>query len=270
MKCIALCSLLILAGCATKQTDSDSIASLLASGSFVDLTYTFNEQTVYWPTAEGFEFEFGTAGETPGGFYYEAHSYRGAEHGGTHLDAPIHFFRDRQTVDQIPVANLIGAAVVVDVSTDVSDDPDYQIRPGDLLAWEEMNGRIPEGSILLFRTGFGQFWPDRASYLGTDERGSEAVAKLHFPGIHPEAAQWIVNNRKIAAVGIDTASLDRGQSTLFESHQVLFEQNIPGFENVANLEALPAAGSFVMALPMKIDKGSGAPLRIVAWIPDTN
>jgi len=127
-------------------------------------------------------------------------------------------------------------------------------------------GRIPAGAIVLLRTGFGKFYPDRKKYLGTDERGAAAVAKLHFPGLDPQAARWLGQSRSIKAIGLDTASIDRGQSTLFESHRNLFERNIPAFENVANLDQLPVKGFTVVALPMKIKGGSGGPLRIIAML----
>ena len=120
---------------------------------------------------------------------------------------------------------------------------------------------------MLIRTGFSRRWPDAARYLGTAERGPEAVVKLHFPGLHADAARWLVANRPIRAIGIDAASIDYGQSTLFESHRVLFEREIPAFENLTALDRLPAAGAFVTALPMKISGGSGAPLRAIAILP---
>jgi kynurenine formamidase len=120
---------------------------------------------------------------------------------------------------------------------------------------------------MLIRTGFARYWPDAARYLGTDERGEEAVAQLHFPGLHPDAARWLVDNRPVRAVGIDTASIDFGQSTAFESHQVLFASEIPAFENLMALDRLPPTGAFVVALPMKIAGGSGGPLRAVAVLP---
>lgn len=138
----------------------------------------------------------------------------------------------------------------------------------DFLAWEKENGQLPAGVIVLLRTGFGQYWPDKIKYMGTDERGPAAIAKLHFPGLHPEAAQWLSNQRKIHAIGLDTPSIDYGQSTHFESHQILFKADIPAFENLANLEQLPSTGIWVAALPMKIKGGSGGPLRIVALVPD--
>lgn len=237
-------------------------------GRWVDLTHEFWFDTIYWPTAQGFALEVEFKGLTPDGYFYAANRYRASEHGGTHIDAPIHFARDRLTVDRIPLDRLAGAAVVVDVSEKALQDADYQIAMADLTAWEARHGRIPNDAILLLRTGYARHWPDAKKYLGTDEKGLEAVARLRFPGLHPDAARWLADERPIKAVGIDTASIDHGQSKLFESHRVLFEKNIPAFENVAALDQLPPTGAFVIALPMKIKGGSGGPLRIAAWVPD--
>jgi kynurenine formamidase len=237
---------------------------LAQHGRIIDLTYPFDSQTVYWPTAETFHLEKDFEGVTEGGYYYAAYRYSAAEHGGTHIDAPMHFARGRNSVDLIPLEQLIGPAIVVDVSAQCQADPDYRVTVKDLQAWEQRYGRIPANSILLLRTGFGKFYPDRKRYLGTDERGAAAVAKLHFPGLHPDAAQWLVRNRPIKAIGLDTASIDYGQSTQFESHRILYDKNIPAFENVANLDKLPVKGFSIIALPMKIKNGSGGPLRIIA------
>ncbi len=205
-------------------------------------------------------------GFTEGGYYYEANSFSAAEHGGTHLDAPIHFAKGQWTVDAIPLEHLMGPAIVVDVTEQAAGNPDYQVSVADFERWESRHGTIPEGVIVLVRTGYGQFWPDRERYMGTAERGPDAVAKLHFPGLDPEAARWLVANRPIHALGLDTPSIDYGQSTLFETHQILYAANIPAFENVAHLDRLPPEGFTVIALPMKIKGGSGGPLRIVAVI----
>ncbi len=236
-------------------------------GPVVDLSYPFSAETVFWPTEErGFVLENVHRGYTERGYYYTANRFCTAEHGGTHVDAPIHFSEGRWTVDAIPLDRLIGPGVVVDVSDRAAADRDYRVRVEDFLRWEKRHGRIPTGAIVLIRTGFGRYWPDRIRYLGTDRRGPEAVAELHFPGLHPEAARWLVERRRIRAVGIDTASIDYGPSTQFESHVVLAEHNVPVFENVANLDRLPARGFTVVALPMKIEGGSGGPLRIVALL----
>ena len=232
----------------------------------VDLTYPFDETTVYWPTAESFKLEKDFEGITDAGYYYSAFRYSAAEHGGTHLDAPMHFAKGRNSVDQIPLDQLTGDGFVIDVTKQCSGNADYLVGVADIQNWEKQNGRIPIGAILLLRTGFGKFYPDRKKYLGTDERGTAAVAKLHFPGLDPAAALWLTQNRSIKAIGLDTASIDRGQSTLFESHRTLFDKNIPAFENVANLDQLPTKGFTVVALPMKIKGGSGGPLRIIAML----
>lgn len=268
MRLTLLSFILLLSACTAPELPlPDDLATQLASRTIVDLSYPYNAETVYWPTAAGFEKVTDFEGITDNGFYYTAYSFKTAEHGGTHLDAPVHFAEGMHTADQIPLSSLMGAAVVVDVSEDALADPDYLISVADVEAFEAQHGAIPADAIVLFRTGYGQFWPDREAYMGTAERGPEAVAKLHFPGIHPETAAWLLANRDIKAVGIDTPSIDRGQSVLFETHQTLFAQNIPAFENVANLDAVPETGATVVALPMKIEGGSGGPLRMVAFLP---
>lgn len=230
----------------------------------VDLSHAFDSSSVYWPTAEPFKLETDFEGQTEKGYYYSAYRYSAAEHGGTHLDAPVHFAKGRQTVDQIPLEQLMGSGLVIDVTRQCAANRDYQVTVTDIQDWERLNGKIPAGSIILLRTGFGKFYSDPKKYLGTDERGANAVAKLHFPGLDPQTARWVTENRLIKAIGLDTPSIDYGQSTLFESHRILFDKNIPAFENVANLEQLPVKGFSVIALPMKIKGGSGGPLRIIA------
>jgi kynurenine formamidase len=259
---------LSLFGCQpTAQTPDLEIADIFdgRAGRWVDLTYAFGSDTIYWPTGNPFKLEEISYGMTDRGYFYCSYDYSASEHGGTHLDAPVHFAEGAHSTEQVAIDRLIGPAVVVDVTDGASAD--YEIRVADLEEWESRHGPIPEGAILLFRTGWGSRWPDAKRFLGTDRTGPEAVPELHFPGISPQAARWLVEHRNIDAVGIDTPSIDYGQSQDFESHQILYAQNIPGFENVANLEKLPEAGSFVVALPMKIAGGSGGPLRIVAFIP---
>lgn len=253
-------SFALITGVASAQRRSASFPA----GTLVDLSHPFDSTTVYWPTAGGFELTKDFEGMTEQGYYYSAYKYCAAEHGGTHIDAPVHFAKGRLSVDRIPLEQLMGAAIVIDVTKQSESNRDYQVTTADLQNWEKVNGRIPAGAIVLLRTGFGKYYPDRVKYMGTDERGAGAVAKLHFPGLHPDTARWIVANRQIKAIGLDTPSIDYGQSTLFESHRILFDKNIPALENVANLDKLPVKGFSVIALPMKITGGSGGPLRIVA------
>ncbi len=244
-----------------------SLSHMLARATWVDLTYDFDSTTVYWPTAKPFRLEVVSAQRTPAGYYYAANNIAAAEHGGTHLDSPVHFAEGKHTTEQIPLSQLVGPAVVIDVSRQAEADRDYRITPADIEAWEQVHRRIAAGTTVLFRTGWGSRWPDRARYLGTTKTGQAAVPELHFPGIHPDAARWLVAHQ-VHAVGIDTPSIDYGQSTTFDSHQTLFAADIPAFENLAHLSAVPATGSFVIALPMKIRGGSGGPLRIVAALAE--
>ncbi len=236
----------------------------------VDLSHSYSDKTIYWVTAKEFDLDTVFKGETEKGYYYAANNFSTAEHGGTHIDAPIHFAKNGQTVDQIPLEKLIGNAIKIDVSSKAQDNPDYLISIEDIQAWEKKHKKdVPEGSIVLLETGFSKFYPDKKKYLGTTERGEHAVRELHFPGLSPEAAQWLVQNRRISAIGIDTPSIDYGQSEYFKSHVILLSENIPAFENLKNLEKLPETGFEIIALPMKIAGGSGAPLRIVALVGDS-
>jgi kynurenine formamidase len=248
-------------------TQATSAASAWPAGSVVDLSHAYDDRTVFWPTAERFELTKVADGMTPQGYYYAANTFRTSEHGGTHIDSPVHFARNGWTVDQIPLDRLIAPAIVVDVRQASAANADYQVQRSDFEAWERAHGSIPAGVIVLLHTGFSARWPDAARYLGTAERGQAAVAKLHFPGLHPDAARWLVAERSIKAIGLDTASIDFGQSTLYESHRILFEKNIPALENLTNLDRLPATGARIVALPMKIGGGSGGPVRAVAFLP---
>ncbi len=247
---------------ATARQGDDGID--LSEARLVDLSHSFNSKTIYWPTAQRFKLTKVADGETEGGWHYSANNFEGAEHGGTHLDAPIHFSADGATADKIPLRKVVGPAVTVDVRAKANADADYLVGVADLQAFEAEHGQIARNTIVLLRTGWSSRWPDARRYLGTAERGQAAVPKLHFPGLSEEAARWLVGQRRIRAVGIDTASIDRGQSTAFESHRVLAAAQVPVFENVTNLQRVPAEGFQVVALPMKIEGGSGGPLRTIA------
>ena len=267
----ALIFLFLLGGCKEvpkvsqeplEKNQADGIAERI-----VDLSHEFSRETVYWVTAKEFELDVVAQGETENGYYYSANNFATAEHGGTHIDAPIHFAKNTQSVDEIPLERLTGKGIKIDVSKKAVNNPDYLVTVEDFTDWEnEQNHKIPDGSIVLLHTGHSRYYPDKVKYLGTDQRGEQAIELLHFPGLSPKAADWLVKNRKISAIGIDTPSIDYGQSKYFESHVILLSQNIPAFENLTNLDGLPPKDFKIVALPMKIKGGSGAPLRIIAMI----
>ena len=236
---------------------------------WVDLTYPFSEKTLYWPNnPQGFTLDTLFEGHTDRGFYYSSYSFFAPEHGGTHLDAPIHFAEGMKTSDQLGLDQLMGEAVVIDVSDKAMTNRDYEITVEDVLAWEKRNKSIVAGTIILFRTGYGKYYPDASKYFGTDKKGEEAIPFLHFPGVSEDLALFLASSRKVRAVGIDTPSIDYGQSKDFRTHRILLKENMPVFENVANLDKLPETGLYVIALPMLIEGGSGGPLRIIAGIAD--
>jgi kynurenine formamidase/D-alanyl-D-alanine dipeptidase len=238
----------------------------LAAARFVDLTYAFDEKTIYWPNAKtAFVKRIDFFGKTDGGWFYSSNTICTPEHGGTHFDAPIHFSEGKESTADVPVSQLVGAAVVIDVTAQAAKDRDYRLTAEDVKAWEARNGRIPKGAIVLLRTGWGSRYPDRKSYLGDDTPGK--TTDLHFPSFGKESALLLIRERGAGVIGVDTASIDHGPSADFIVHQIAGAASVAGLENVARLEELPETGAFVAALPMKIAGGSGGPLRIVALIP---
>lgn len=265
MLLVAVMYLIATVGCSCASSQRNLFAS--EHSRIVDLTHSFGSDTIVWPTEQDFKLIVQHAEDTVGGYYYASNRVEMPEHGGTHLDAPIHFSRGKQMVDQIPIERLTGAGVRIDVTAQCARDRDYRVAISDFERWEAAHGRIPPHAIVLLNTGYARFWSSRKDYLGTEWRGQEGVQALHFPGLLSEAATWLVRERQVTAVGIDTASIDYGQSTKFESHVALLSQNVPVFENLAELDHLPDRGFDVIALPMKIAGGTGGPLRIIAVIP---
>jgi kynurenine formamidase len=229
----------------------------------VDLTHPYNEKTVYWPTAPSkFRLDKLAYGKTDAGYFYAAYALSTPEHGGTHLDAPIHFSESGHTADRIPLTQLMGPAVVIDVSAQARASRDYRLTLDDVVAFEQAHGAIPANGIVLLRTDWSRNWPDAKAYLGDDRPGD--ASRLSFPSYGDEAARLLVEERRVAALGVDTASIDYGRSTDFLVHRIAAARNVPGLENLTNLDRLPPRGSTVIALPMKIEGGSGGPVRVVA------
>ena len=239
----------------------------LMNARWIDLSHDFDEHTIYWPTNKPFSKDTSFYGFTEKGYFYASFIYTAEEHGGTHFDAPLHFAENGKTVEQIPLDQLMGQAVVIDVTDKALANRDYLVSISDLMEWETKHGPIPDGAIVLLHTGYSRFWPDPLTYTGTTLTGAEAVPFLRFPGLDPEAAQWLADNRIISAVGLDTPSIDYGKSSEFLAHRILCAANLTIYENLTNLGQLPPDGSFIIALPMKIKGGSGAPLRIIAMLP---
>lgn len=231
----------------------------------VDLSHPYNGETLYWPTSPSvFDHEELSYGETVGGYFYSAYSLATPEHGGTHIDAPIHFGKGKQTVDQIPIETFFLKAFVIDVREKAQANPDYRLTLADVLEFEAENGQIENGAAVLLFTGWSEFWPEALSYLGDDTPGE--ASNLHFPSFGEEAVRFLIKERGVKMIGLDSASIDYGPSTDFIVHRIVAENSVPGLENLTGLENLPPRGALIIALPMKIEGGSGAPVRVVGLV----
>jgi kynurenine formamidase len=234
----------------------------IASGAteLVDLGHALNPGNPYWPGPgyQPFEFEIFATIE-------KDHVLSGrmafAEHTGTHLDAPNHFVPGQVSVDRLPLKQLFGPAVVLDVRQQTAANPDYQLMRDDITSFEQTHGRIPDNAVVFMYTGWDQRWNNYQQYKNADAKNV-----LHFPGFSPDATKLLVDERNIAGIGIDTLSVDYGMSTDFMVHHIAHGKGKFHLENVANLGAIPAAGAFVIVAPIKVENGTGGPVRIFALV----
>jgi len=254
--CIVLLSMLV-----PQNTRHDSMLDGVPSGKtrVLDLSYAINGKLVPWPGDEKFfEAKVNASVEKNG---YFTRSFWMLEHYGTHLDAPAHFPPGKSTVDQIPVKQLFGPAVVIDVRAESGKDADYQLGVARVEEWEKRHGRIPEGAIVLLRTGWASRWPDAQKYRNQDAKG-----KMHFPGFSAEAAKLLIE-RKVSGLGCDTLSIDHGASGDYAVHRLALGAGLYQLENLADMSELPETGAFLIVAPIKLEGGSGGPVRVFALLP---
>ena len=259
----------IFAGLLVMVSASNAVSQELNSFLLIDLSHSYDQNTLYWPTSTSkFEKHQLDYGVTKKGYFYSSFSVCTPEHGGTHLDAPMHFAREGLSTDQLPLEQLIAPGVVIDVSTQAAKDRNYRLSVADIQAHEQRHGNIMAGSIVMLKTNWSRYWPDAKAYLGDDTPND--ASNLSFPGYGVDAAKLLVEARQVALLGIDTASIDYGASEDFMVHRISASNNVGGLENLTGLDQLPATGFLLVALPMKIAGGSGAPVRVVALIPPPN
>lgn len=238
----------------------DSMLDEIQSGKtrVLDLSYAISDKLVPWPGDEKwFEAKVNATVEKNG---YFTRSFWMLEHYGTHLDAPAHFPPGKATVDQIPVKQLFGPAVVLDVRVEGAKDADFQLPARRIEEWEKQHGRIPAGAIVLLRTGWASRWPDAQKYRNQDAQG-----KMHFPGFSLEAAKLLIE-RKVSGLGCDTMSIDYGASGDFAVHHLALGAGLYHLENLADLSGLPETGAFLVVAPIKLEGGSGGPVRVFALL----
>jgi kynurenine formamidase len=225
----------------------------------IDLSYAINDKLVPWPGDEKwFEAKMNATVEKNG---YFTRSFWMLEHYGTHLDAPAHFPPGTATVDQIPATKFFGPAVVLDVRAEAAKDADYRLPATKIEDWERAHGRVPRGAIVLLRTGWAARWPDVQRYRNQDHQG-----KMHFPGFSAEAAKALVE-RGVSGLGCDTFSVDYGASEDFSVHHVVLGAGLYQLENLSDLSEVPETGAFLVVAPIKLEGGSGGPVRVFALLP---
>jgi kynurenine formamidase len=244
-----------------KISEQDSMLQGIPTGKtrVLDLSYAINDKLVPWPGDEKyFEAKINATFEKNG---YFTRSFWMLEHYGTHLDAPAHFAPGKATVDQIPPNKLFGPAVLLDVRDEAAKDADYRLPLSQIEKWEHAHGRIPPGAILLLRTGWASRWPDAQKYRNQDKQG-----KMHFPGFSTEAAKTLID-RGVSGLGCDTLSVDYGASEDFSVHHLALGAGLYHLENLSDLSAVPETGAFLVVAPIKLEGGSGGPVRVFALLP---
>ena len=245
-----------------------SFSACTHKADILDMTYPYDENTIYWPTAKSFKLEKVSWGISEGGWWYASNEFSASEHGGTHVDAPIHFAEKGRTIEQIPLEEWIGPAIRIDVTEKCEKNRDYLLGADDINSWEKKYGKIPDGAWVIMYTGIDtKYYPDKKKVLGTDKTGEEAIPELSFPGFSPESVEFLIKERNVTGIAIDTPSINYGKSKEFEVHRVLCAADKLALENIANLDKLPPSGAMLYVIPMPIKQGTGAPARVFAIIP---
>jgi kynurenine formamidase len=252
--------------CSKAQTKSSAAECPLLAGipsghtRVIDMTYVINDHSPSWP---GDDHPFSVVvTDTPAKEGYLTRKFTMLEHYETHMDAPAHFPPGKETLDQFPIQHFFGPGIVIDVRDKVAKNADYRLTPEDIQAWEAHHGQIPAGAIVMLRTGWASRWPDQRRYRNMDAKGV-----MHFPGYSVPAAKLLIS-RRVSGLCIDTLSIDYGPSANFEVHRTTLPAGLFHVENIANLDKLPATGAFIIAAPIKLEGGSGGPVRVFAILPD--
>jgi len=227
----------------------------------IDLTHPLNDQSPFWPGDDYQPFQLRVIAtlEKNG---VSSKAFAMPEHFGTHIDAPCHFEKGQPAVDEIAESDLFAPGVVIDVEMQSEADPDFRLSVEDVTSWEKAHGSIPRRAVVFLRTGWGRHWRSQQRY-----RNQDSLGKMHFPGYSAEAARWLLKEREVRGVGIDTLSIDHGPSKDFIVHHIINGAGRYGLENVSSLDKLPPRNFFLIVAPIKISTGTGGPTRLFAIVP---
>lgn len=236
------------------------MADQIAFRTIIDLTHPLNDRSPNWEGSQESPFQATDLGNIDRDGYY-SRIFSTQEHYGTHLDAPAHFAAGAWTVDEIPADRLVRPLVVLDVHERAENDSDYAVSVEDITAWEVAHGAIPAGAVVVAYTGWDKRWETQASF-----RNQQGDGLTHYPGFSLAAAKLLVTSRGVVGLGIDTMSVDIGATTTFPVHLFTSQQKTYHLENVANLATVPPAGALIVVAPIKLEKGSGGPVRLLALV----
>jgi kynurenine formamidase len=226
----------------------------------VDLTHNLNDRSPNWEGSKESPFQTKELGNIERDGYY-SRTFTTQEHYGTHLDAPAHFAQGMWTVDEIPAERLVRPLVVLDVQAKTKSNPDYEVSVEDVAEWEGAHGEVPAGAVVMAYTGWDYRWSRPKEFHNLAQDGLP-----HFPGFSLQAVEFLVKTRDVVGLGIDTMSVDKGATTTYPVHQFTSKESVYHLENVANLGLVPPAGATVVVAPVKLEQGSGAPVRLLALV----
>lgn len=223
----------------------------------LDLTHLMGAESPVWPGNEPFEAEPMKTFENDG-FYQQKVSFW--EHTGTHIDAPVHFIEDGAYADAIDIRDLIAPLAVIDISQRASEDPDTALTVDDILAYEADFGKLPAGALVAMYSGWDRYWSDPDAFVNLDADGVQ-----HYPGFDPDAAEFLVTQRDIAGIAVDTLSQDPGNSTDFGTHITILGAGKYGIEGMNALGEIDPAGGHAFIGAPKWSGSSGGPARILGF-----
>ncbi len=244
---------------ATAALPPAAIAAPRSFSSVVDLTHTMSAEFPTYFGTPGIEMQRQSEFKKDG---YNMYWWRILEHAGTHVDAPIHFSASGASAEKIPAESLVVPLAVIDVAEKAAREPDYLLSREDVAAWERAHGELPSGCCVAMHSGWARYLAaDPAKFTGRDVSGT-----CHFPGIAPDVAEWLMANRQVAGLAVDTLSLDNGRSADFKTHYQWLPSGRWGIENVANLDRVPPAGATLVVGLAKVKDATGGPARVMALV----
>jgi kynurenine formamidase len=230
----------------------------IAYSRVIHLSHIIHQQIPRWDNDPPVEFTTAAHLETDG---YYLRRFSCGEHSATHINAPNSFYSHGVGIDQYSAESLVVSAVVIDIRPSVSVNSDYALTPDDILLWEQQYGNIPPESLVILYTGWQEKWQNPGAFLNKDSSGN-----LHFPGFSKEATGFLLTQRQISGIGIDTHGVDAGQDTTFATNRLVLEQPRIVLENLTNLDQLPAIGTTLIIGILRLQNGSGSPAAVIALV----